>query len=99
MTGPADPRVSRLAVALEYDGAAAPRVTASGRGEVAQKIIEVAAEHDIPIQENAALAEALSHVELDEHIPVELYQAVAQVIGFVLGLRNRAPARRPGHSG
>ncbi len=85
-------RASRIAVALEYDGQDAPRVTAKGRGEVAEKILEVAAENKVPVQEDALLAQALSQVELDEQIPVEMYQAVAEVIGFVLKLR--AGARR-----
>lgn len=80
----------RVAVALTYDGEAAPRVTAKGRGEVARRILEVAAEHHVPVQENALLAEALSQVELDDQIPVEMYQAVAEVIGFVLRLRGQA---------
>lgn len=85
----ADP-TRQVAVALEYDGESAPRVTAKGRGEIARKIIETANEHHVPIQENALLAEALSQVELDDHIPIEMYQAVAEVIGFVLRLRRQA---------
>ncbi len=83
----------RLAVALEYDGRAAPRVTAKGRGEVAEKIIETALKADVPVEENPLLAQALSAVELDDHIPEELYKAVAQVIGFVLRLRAQAGRR------
>jgi flagellar biosynthesis protein len=80
----------RTAVALLYDGSAAPRVTAKGHGLVADKIIETAREAGVPIEENALLAEALSSVELDDHIPEDLYKAVAQVIGFVLQLRRHA---------
>ena len=80
----------RMAVALEYDGSAAPRVTAKGQGEIAEKIIETAREAGVPVQENALLAQALSSVELDDHIPEDLYKAVAQVIGFVLKLRGTA---------
>lgn len=76
-----------LAIALEFDGQNAPRVTAKGRGEVAAKILETARAHDVPVEENSILAEALSSVELDDQIPEPLYQAVAQVIGFVLSLR------------
>jgi flagellar biosynthesis protein len=80
----------KLAVALRYDGTAAPRVTAKGRGELAERIIATAREHDVALQENALLAEALAQVELDEEIPEEMYVAVAQLIGFVLNLRRRA---------
>lgn len=84
------PVARRTAVALEYDGSAAPRVTAKGRGEVADRIVETAREAGVPIEENAILAEALSTVELDDQIPEDLYKAVAQVIGFVLRLRAHA---------
>ncbi|MCX7324684.1 MAG: EscU/YscU/HrcU family type III secretion system export apparatus switch protein [Hyphomicrobiales bacterium] len=80
----------RTAVALQYDGSSAPRVTAKGHGEIADRIIETAREAGVPIEENALLAEALSTVELDDHIPEDLYKAVAQVIGFVLRLRTHA---------
>lgn len=75
-----------LAIALEYDSEtdAAPRVTAKGRGAVAERIVETARAHDIVIDENPLMAAALSQVELDEEIPPKLYQAVAQVIGYVL---------------
>jgi flagellar biosynthesis protein len=88
MSDTALPRRSQIAVALEYDGQAAPRVTAKGRGEVAERIVETAREHGVPIEDNPILAEALSAVELDDHIPQELYQSVAQVIAFVLGARH-----------
>lgn len=84
-----------LAVALEYDGHGAPRVTAKGQGEVAKKIVETAREHDVAVEQNAALAQALSAVELDDTIPEELFLATAQVIGFVLGLRRRLPSGTP----
>jgi flagellar biosynthesis protein len=76
---------SRVAVALQYDfGDGAPVVTAKGEGHVAEKIIETAREHNIAIEENPVLAQALAQIEIDEAIPVPLYKAVAEVIGFVL---------------
>ncbi|MGL4729095.1 MAG: EscU/YscU/HrcU family type III secretion system export apparatus switch protein, partial [Bosea sp. (in: a-proteobacteria)] len=72
---------------------AAPRVTAKGRGEIAERIVETAREHGVPIEDNAILAEALSAVELDDHIPPELYQSVAQVIAFVLTARKALERR------
>ena len=75
----------RIAVALKYDfGDGAPLVTAKGKGAIAEKIIATAAENNIPIEENPLLAETLSKVDLDTEIPVPLYKAVAEVIGFVL---------------
>jgi len=79
----------RAAVALEYDHVGAPRVTAKGRGEVAERIIAKAKAHDVPIEDNPVLAEALSHVELDEQIPEALYRAVAEVLSFVLAARGK----------
>jgi flagellar biosynthesis protein len=82
-TGPAK---SQLAVALHYDRSGAPRVVAKGRGTLGEKIIEVAKANGVPIEENEVLAGALSHVELGDEIPAELYKAVAEVLVFVLAL-------------
>ena len=87
-----DPPVP-VAVALEFDGQNAPRVTAKGRGDVAETIIRTAEENHVPLEDNPVLAEALSHVELEEEIPVGLYEAVAQVIAFVLEARRIIGAR------
>ena len=81
------PQPPRIAVALQYDGHGAPRVTAKGRGELAERIVETGREHDVAVEQNAILAQALSAVELDDQIPEELYRATAQVIAFVLSLR------------
>lgn len=84
MSGDSKPRA--LAVALQYEkgSAEAPRVIAKGRGLIAERIIAMAAEHDVVIEANPMLAEALSAVELDETIPIELYESIAVVIGYVL---------------
>ncbi len=82
---------SQLAIALHYDRKGAPRVVAKGSGKIGEKIIELAKANDIPIEENEVLAGALSKVELDDEIPVELYKAVAEVLVFVLRLSR--PAR------
>ncbi len=74
----------KIAVALNYDNASAPVVTAKGAGTVAERIEDIARENGIPIENNPMMAEALSQIELDEEIPIELYQAVAVLIGFVL---------------
>jgi flagellar biosynthesis protein len=79
----------RLAVALDYEigSRAAPVVVAKGRGLIADEIMRLAAVHGIHIEANPMLAEALSGVELADSIPLELYQAVAEVIGFVIRAR------------
>ena len=75
-----------IAVALHYELGvdAAPRVTAKGRGEVAARIVAAAKDAGVHIERNEALAQSLSQLEIDQHIPKELYKAVAEVIRFVL---------------
>ena len=90
-----DPQGLKKAVALHYDHKQAPTVVAKGEGALAEKIIEVAGEHGIFIEENPVLAQALGAVELDEEIPVELYTAVAEVLGFVLSLKGSTPSSSP----
>ena len=83
---------THYAVALRYEkGQPAPVCVAKGVDELALRIRAVADEHRVPIVENPPLARALhASVEIDDEIPVEHYQAVAEVIGFVLRLRRRA---------
>lgn len=71
-----------LAVALHYNGNGAPRIVAKGGGQVAEKILETAREHKVPLQEDAALAATLSRIELGREIPRELFVAVAHVLAF-----------------
>ena len=87
---------THYSVALSYErGMAAPVCVAKGVDVIALKIREVAREHDIPIIENVPLARALyATVEIDEEIPVEHYHAVAQIIGYVMGLRRGLSGRR-----
>jgi len=80
-----------LAVALEYDGNSAPRVTAKGRDALAEQILLIARQHNIPIQENQPLASLLANIELGEEIPESLYLAVAQVIAFAYHLSGKLP--------
>ena len=62
----------------------APRVVAKGQGLVADRIVAMAREHDVIIEANPVLAQALSGIDIDDTIPIELYEAVAIVIGYVL---------------
>jgi len=81
---------THFAVALKYDrGMNAPLCVAKGMDALALKIREVAGQHSIPIVENPPLARALhATVEVDQEIPPEHYKAVAEVIGYVMKLRN-----------
>ena len=73
------------AVALKYDRSSnsAPLVTAKGEGFSAKKIIQIAKEHDVPIQKDEDLVELLSKVEIDKEVPAEMYKAVAEVFSFI----------------
>jgi len=86
---------THYSVALSYErGMSAPVCIAKGVDHIAFKIREVARAHDIPIVENVQLARSLyATVEIDDEIPVEHYQAVAEIIGYVMGLRRGLSGR------
>jgi flagellar biosynthesis protein len=86
-----------VAVALHYDGKNAPRVKAKGHDEIAERIREIAREHDVPLHEDAVLAHVLSKIDLGEEIPRSLYIAVAEVIAFAYLLAGKVcPVPQPG---
>lgn len=87
---------THYSIALSYErGMPAPICVAKGVDAVALKIREVAGKHDIPIVENVPLARALyATVEIDQEIPVEHYHAVAEIIGYVMGLKRGLSGRR-----
>jgi flagellar biosynthetic protein FlhB len=87
---------THYAVALSYErGMPAPVCVAKGIDSIALKIREIARKHDIPIVENVPLARALhATVEIDDEIPVEHYHAVAEIIGYVMGLKRGLSGRR-----
>ncbi len=81
----------RKAVALEYDASKeqAPKIVAKGIGQLAEQIIQVAKEHNVSIHEDANLAEVLTKLELNTHIPPDLYQAVAEILVFIYKLNQK----------
>ena len=84
-TPPEDPR--RSAVALAYRSAdAAPRVVAKGRGLIADEIIARAREHGVYVHESPELVSLLMQIDLDERIPPQLYQAVAELLAWLYRL-------------
>ena len=93
------PSTPPLAAALQYDAKKdrAPKITAKGRGLIAEKIIALAKQHDIPIKEDPHLVQILYRLDLDEEIPTELYRAVAEVLAFVYSLNEQQ--RRTSSSG
>ena len=84
------------AVAVKYDvqKGRAPRIMATGKGSVAEMILQVAEEHRVPFYEDPSLSELLSKLELDSEISPELYTLVAEVLAFVYQLDKLAKKRR-----
>ena len=84
----------KRAAALRYEGGDSPRVTAAGRGLIAEKILEEAKKAGVPIREDKALAEALAGLELGTDVPEDLWVAVAQALAWAYRLDLRAAAPR-----
>ena len=84
----------KTAIALRYDPAGehdtAPRVVASGAGCVADEILRIARENDIPLRQDPALAGALASLDVGQQIPPELFRAVAEVLAFVYKVNGKA---------
>jgi flagellar biosynthesis protein len=88
----------KRAAAIKYDSAknAAPVITASGKGTIAEKIIELAHEQGIPIKNDPDLIQVLSKLKVGSEIPVELYRAVAEILAFVYSLNeNQRASKQP----
>lgn len=85
----------RQAIALTYDGTAAPTLSAKGDDELAEAILAIAREHDVPIYENAELVKLLARLELGDAIPEALYRTIAEIIAFAWYLKGKCP---PGFS-
>lgn len=86
----------REAIALAYSQTdAAPRVVAKGKGLIAEKIIARAKEHGVYVHESPELVALLTQVDLDEHIPPQLYMAVAELLAWLYRIEHgeSAPAR------
>ena len=81
----------RQAVALRYRAHQdqAPRLVAKGRGPVAEKILQLARAHGIPVRQDRNLVEVLGQLRLDQEIPPAVYQAVAEILAFVHRLAHR----------
>lgn len=83
----------KKAVALSYDGKAAPKITATGKDLVAEEIIALAKEAGVYIHQDPNLSEFLSMLELGEEIPPELYKLIAELIAFVYMLEGKTPEK------
>ena len=79
----------KKAVALKYgEEDAVPKVTAKGKGWLAEKILEVAKEHDLPIRTDEDLVEILEQVDLNQEIPLEVYAVVAEIFAYIYRVNN-----------
>lgn len=79
------------AIALSYDGQSAPKVSAKGDDELAQAIIQLALQHEVPVYENASLLSWLSQLDLGDEIPESMYQVIAEILAFVYQLEGKSP--------
>lgn len=79
------------AIALGYDAESdiAPRVLATGRGAVAERILEIARQNNIPIQQDPVLTAALATLDVDELVPPELYTVLAELFAYIYKVRQR----------
>lgn len=80
---PAPPLPKAAALQYDKDKSAAPKLTAKGRGKVAEAILEAAKAHGIPLHQDADLMEILDKVELDTEIPLEVYAVVAEIFAYI----------------
>jgi flagellar biosynthesis protein len=88
---PSDKKERLTAVALKYkmNIDPAPIVVAKGKGLIAERIIQIAQEHHIPIREDPDLVEVLAKLELNQFIPTELFQAVAEILAFIYRMSDK----------
>ena len=80
---PEDQRPKAAALRYEKGKDAAPRLVAKGQGHIAEKILQLAKDNQIPVHEDPALIESLSKMNLDEHIPGECYRVVAEILAWI----------------
>ncbi len=93
---PQSSQTSSLAVALDYDGGErGPRVSAKGRGAVAERIVELALASGVRVREDSDLAEVLAAVELDSEVPPEALIAVAEILAYIYRANGQAPPSDP----
>ena len=86
-----NPNPPRQAIALKYDGTHAPTLTAKGDEELAEEILRIARDCEVPIYENAELVKMLARMELGDSIPQELYLTIAEIIAFAWRLKGKFP--------
>ena len=81
----------RQAIALTYDGQHTPTLSAKGDDILAEAILAIAREHEVPIYENAELVKLLARMDLGDSIPEPLYRTIAEIIAFAWHLKGKFP--------
>lgn len=76
-------RKTAVAVKDQLEEGKAPKITAAGRGKIAEKILQLAYENDIKVREDSDLAEMLAKIEIESPIPSEAFMAVAEILSYV----------------
>ena len=94
-----DSTAPRQVIALKYDGNHAPTLTAKGDDELAEEILRIARDCEVPIYENAELVRLLARMELGDSIPEELYRTIAEIIAFAWTLKGKFPVGFDPHAG
>jgi flagellar biosynthesis protein len=79
----------KFAIALEYDGEQAPLVTAKGHHDIADEILRIAEEENIPVYADKELSALLAQLDLGDHIPQSLYVVIAEVLSFAYRLSGK----------
>lgn len=79
----------KFAIALEYDGEQAPVVTAKGHQDIAEEILTIAQQQNIPVYEDRELSALLDQLDLGDHIPQSLYVVIAEVLSFAYRLSGK----------
>ena len=95
MTHPDTPKdpPRTIAVAIEEQaGSAAPKVTATGRGFVAEQILQIAFANDVKVRTDADLVQILTAVDVESDIPTEAFAAVAEILSYVYRANGQVPA-------
>lgn len=91
---PRDPaKLKAVAVKYDVDANKAPKIVAAGRGKIAESIVKLAEDNNVPLYEDPTLADLLSKLEVETEIPPELYTLVAEVLSFVYQLDKMAKKR------
>ena len=85
----------KKAVAIRYQPIKdrAPKIAAKGSGLMAERIIEIAREHDIPVKDDADLVEVLSKLDIEEEIPGDVYVVVAELLAFVYSVNGKRKSK------